>query len=69
MTYLTGGIPTVRTEATSEFNPRIFDGTSEIVNVDITSIADIKTDEARKEVLNYTYMLLHPLKVENIELI
>jgi len=47
--------------ATSEFNPRIFDGTSDALKVDIKTIASIKTDDdKKKEVLNYTYMMLHP---------
>ena len=45
----------------SEFNPRLFDDSSDIVNVDIMSIADVKTEEdKKKDVLNYTYLMLHP---------
>lgn len=51
---LTGG-------ATSEFNPRIFNGEEDILKVDINTIADIKTaEDKKKEVLNFTYMMLHP---------
>lgn len=45
----------------SEFNPRIFDDESDILNIDIMSIADVKTEEdKKKDVLNYTYLMLHP---------
>lgn len=44
-----------------DFNTRIFDDKSDVVNVDITSIADIKTEEdKKKDVLDYTYLMLHP---------
>ena len=46
---------------TSEFNKRIFDDQSDILRVDITSLADIKTEEdKKKDVLNYSYLMLHP---------
>ncbi len=45
----------------SEFNPRIFDGTSDMLKADIKSIAKIKSqDDKKQDVLNYTYMMLHP---------
>jgi len=46
---------------TSEFNPRIFDGNSDVLNIDIMSIAGVRTEEdKKKDVLNYTYLMLHP---------
>ena len=65
MTYLdwygVKGVSATGAAATSEFNPRIFDGTSDLLKVDINSITAIKTDDdKKKDVLNYTYMMLHP---------
>lgn len=64
MTYLDWyGVKTngLNGSTTSEFNPRLFDGTSDVLKVDINTISDIKTEEdKKKEVLNYTYMMLHP---------
>lgn len=46
---------------TSEFNKRIFDDKSDVLEIDITSIANIKTEEdKKKDVLNYSYLMLHP---------
>lgn len=48
-------------EVSSEFNTKIFDGTEDVLKVDISDIANIKSEEDKKaEVLNYTYMLLNP---------
>lgn len=45
----------------SDFNTRIFDGESDILNTDIGEFKDVKTEEDKKrDVLNYTYLMLHP---------
>jgi len=64
MTYLDWyGVTTNRItgDKNSDFNAHIFDGTNEVLNVDINKIINIKNDEDKKrEILNYTYMLLNP---------
>lgn len=49
------------TGASSKLNPNIYDGTSDILNVNINDIADVMTDEQKEDaVLNWTYMMLNP---------
>lgn len=64
MTYLDWyGIKTNRLtgNVTSEFNPRIFDEGSDLLKIDISSVTTIKSaEDKKKEVLEYTYMMLHP---------
>ena len=48
-------------EPVSNFNKKVFDGSEDILNVDIENIVKTKSEEdKKKEILNYTYMLLHP---------
>lgn len=48
-------------EDSNEFNPRIFTGSEDVLKLDIKTISNIKTEEEkRKDVLNFTYMMLHP---------
>lgn len=48
-------------ENTSKLNSAIFDGNSDVLKVDIKSIATFVTEEQKeKEILNWTYMLLNP---------
>lgn len=45
----------------SDFNTHIFDGSADLLKVDISTLANVKTEEEKKsEVLNYTYMMLNP---------
>lgn len=46
---------------TSKLNSAIFDDNSDVLKVDINSIASVVSDEQKeKEILNWTYMLLNP---------
>lgn len=48
-------------EAVSELNTKIFDDSNDVINVDITSLINVKSEEDKKKsILDYTYMLLHP---------
>lgn len=45
----------------SELNTTIFPESSDILNINIEEMVEVKTEEEKKsEILNYTYMLLHP---------
>lgn len=64
MTYLDWygiGMDKMTGTARHDFNEHIFDGKEDLLKVDITTLASIKSEEdKKKEVLNYTYMLLNP---------
>lgn len=67
LTYLdwygiTGNSNLVGNEKTSKFNTRIFDDKSDILNVvDITKLSQFTSvEDKKKDVLNYTYLMLHP---------
>ena len=64
MTYLDWygiGMDKLNGTVKHDFNEHIFDGKEDMLNVDISTLAEIKSEEdKKKEVLNYTYMLLNP---------
>lgn len=62
MTYLQWyGVTGTGEDATSGFNTRIFDGTSDVLNVEIDDLVNaISQEEMEQEILNMTYLMLHP---------
>lgn len=65
MTYLDwyGITKGSKTGEQHEFNTGIFDSTSSLLTLDIESIGGITTVEDKKtEILNYSYLMLHPTK-------
>lgn len=68
MTYLdwygiTSGIKGANGDSSHEFNTKIFDAASDFLNIKIDDIIDTPSKEdMKKDILNYTYMILHPTK-------
>lgn len=49
------------TDNTSLLNPDIFDGSSDVLNADISSITTVMTEEQKeKQILDWTYLMLNP---------
>jgi len=68
MTYLDWygvNINNLTGEARSDLNPKIFDGDNDVVNVDINTIIDARSEEdIQAEIINLTYKMLHPTEGE-----
>lgn len=62
MTYLDWyGVTGSGDDASSKFNTQIFDSSSDILKVDINDLVEaISQEEKEKEILNMTYLMLHP---------
>lgn len=65
MTYLNWYGVTSNTygkDSQSQFNTKIFDGNSDVLKTDITTIISSKSKEDKeKDILNYTYLMLDPV--------
>lgn len=62
MTYLDWyGVTGSGDDATSNFSTQIFDNRSDILKADITELVNaVSQEEKEKEILNMTYLMLHP---------
>ena len=49
------------TNNTSKFNSRIFDDKSDVLNVDLNNLVEsVSEEEKEKQIMDWTYMMLHP---------